>query len=292
MQFIQQLVAGVGTGMIYGALALALVFAYRSTGVANFAQGNMGLLVAYLCWSLHDVGVSIVVSVVIALVAALLIGAISYACTIWPLRHAPHEAAIPATVGLFLFLLGATGYLWGYLLKPFPSLFGETSMRIAGAPVDSNSIGIIVLIAALLLILFVVFDRTRFGLALRAVGQEPELSRYVGIRVSRMLLIGWSIAAGLGGLAAILAAPALYLQPSMMLNVLIYALAAATLAGFDNSAVAVGAGIVLGVSQNLTTAYVDALGGELSVLIPFAIVLLVLSVRPAGVGVRVARARA
>lgn len=290
-QFIQQSVAGLGIGMIYGALALALVFAHRSTGVVNFAQGNMGLFGAYFCWSLYYVGVPIWLAILISICGSFVLGAILYGLAIWPLRSGPPDAVIPAAIGLFLFLMGAAGYLWGYLIRPFPGVFGSGFVRLGSLSVDTNSLGTIAVTAVMLVGLFVMFEKTRFGLALRAVGQEPALSKYVGIRVSRMLLIGWSIAAAIGGLAAVLATPVLYLQPAMMMSVLVFSLAAATLGGFDNPAVAVSAGVLLGVTQNLAVAYIGFLGTELTVLIPFALVLVVLVVRPGGLGVRRTNAR-
>jgi branched-chain amino acid transport system permease protein len=131
-------------------------------------------------------------------------------------------------------------------------------------------------------VLFLLFQRTKIGLAMRAAALNPESSGLVGVRVGRMLMLGWGLAAALGALAGVLVAPRLFLDVNLMASVLIYAFAAAALGGFDSAIGAVVGGWVIGVTENLAGTYVDFIGADLKILVPLAIIFVVLLVRPSG----------
>jgi branched-chain amino acid transport system permease protein len=131
-------------------------------------------------------------------------------------------------------------------------------------------------------LLWAFFQFTKVGLALRASALNPEASRLVGVRVGWMLAIGWGLAAMLGAVAGMLAAPTIFLDPNMMQAILIYAFAAAVLGGIDSPFGAVAGGLLLGVGLNLIGAYVDFVGADLRLPVALLIILVVLLVRPAG----------
>jgi branched-chain amino acid transport system permease protein len=137
-------------------------------------------------------------------------------------------------------------------------------------------------LAALTAALAVLFHLTRIGLAMRAAAAEREKSPLVGIEVETMLTLGWGLAAVFGFVAAALAAPALFLSPTMMLSVIIYALAAATLGGWDSPVGAIIGGLAVGVAESVGTTLIKSIGAELRLAIPFILITLVLFVRPHG----------
>ena len=126
------------------------------------------------------------------------------------------------------------------------------------------------------------FTRTKVGLGLRAAAVNPVEARLVGVRVAAMLAVGWGLAAALGAVAGVMAAPSLFLEPNMMQTVLLYSFAAAVLGGMDSPVGAVVGGLLLGVLLNLTGTYVHWIGGELRLATALAVILGVLLVRPAG----------
>jgi len=132
------------------------------------------------------------------------------------------------------------------------------------------------------LVLWGFFRFTTIGLAMRSSAVNPDASRLLGVRVSWMLAIGWGLAAVLGAVAGLMAAPTVFLDPGMMLVILIYAFAAAVLGGIDSPVGAVVGGLLLGVIVNLLGAYVDFVGAELRLPTALAILLLVLIIRPQG----------
>jgi branched-chain amino acid transport system permease protein len=135
--------------------------------------------------------------------------------------------------------------------------------------------------------LWLFFRFTTLGLAMRAVAYNPDASRLMGVRVGWMLALGWGFAAVLGAIAGLMAAPSVFLDPDMMLVVLIYGFAAAVLGGIDSPVGAVVGGLLLGVAINLLGAYVDFVGQELRLPTALAVLLVVLIVRPTGLFGRV-----
>jgi len=186
------------------------------------------------------------------------------------------------TLGMFILLNGLAGWIWGFENRGFPSLFSDDAVTIGGVRLSVESLGIVAVLLAVVGLLFLLFQRTKIGLAMRAAALNPESSALVGVRVGTMLMLGWGLAAALGALAGVLVAPRLFLDVNLMGSVLIYAFAAAALGGFDSALGAVVGGWIIGVSENLAGTYVDFIGADLKILVPLGIIFVVLLVRPAG----------
>ena len=167
-------------------------------------------------------------------------------------------------------------------IASFPSLFGDGTATLGGVRLSVESLGIVAVLLGVVGLLFLLFQRTKVGLAMRAAALNPDSSALVGVRVGRMLMLGWGLAAVLGAVAGALVAPRLFLDVNLMGSVLIYAFAAAALGGFDSAIGAVVGGWVIGVSENLAGTYVDFIGADLKILVPLAIIFVVLLVKPAG----------
>jgi branched-chain amino acid transport system permease protein len=151
------------------------------------------------------------------------------------------------------------------------------------------STDLLVLLGALAVecaVLYFLLQRTKLGLAVRAVASNSESSRMLGIPVGRMLMFGWGAAAALGCIAGCLVVPAAQggggvLVPSSMQSILVFAFAAAALGGFDSPVGAIVGGLIVGVAQSLTTQYIPALS-DIVLVVPFGLILVVLMVRPQG----------
>src|SRR6266487_1900866 len=250
-RLVQVVVDGIANGSVYAALALALVLIYRSTGIVNFAQGEMAMFSTFLTWGMIQAGVSL------------------------PL-------AILAALALFILINNGAGWLWGFSNRAFPSTFPDGTVAVGGVRLSIESLGIVGVLLVVVGLLFLLFQRTRLGLAMQAAALDPVSSRLVGIRVGRMLMLGWGLAATVGAIAGILVAPRLFLDVNLMGGVLVYAFAAATLGGFDSALGAVLGGWIIGVSENLAGTYVDVIGSDLKILVPLGVILAVLLVRPTG----------
>jgi branched-chain amino acid transport system permease protein len=280
--FFQRLVDGIASGAIYGALALALVLIFRSTGLLNFAQGEMAMFATFLTWYLADIGLSVWLAVLGSMVVALVGGAAIERVLIRPVEGASPLAIVIVSIGLFIALNALAGYLFGYDGRPIADLFPSRVFDVGGVRFSSETIGVLAVLLAVCMVLFVIFLRTKVGLALRAVASNPESSSLVGISVGRMLMLGWGMAGALGALAGALLTTKIFIEPNMMLGVLVYAFAAATLGGLDSPPGAVVGGLIVGVAESLAGGYIDWIGSDLKLAVALALILLILLVRPSG----------
>jgi len=281
--FLQQVVGGLTVGSIYAFLALALVFSYRSTGVVNFAQGEMAMFSTYLAWQAVAWGWPFPVAILACLGVSFLIGGAVYAIAIRPLMSASHLAIVGVTIGLFLCFNSLALFIWSGLGKSFPQMLTGAPWHAGAVVIGRDTLSMGVLLLATLGVLHLFFEYTKLGLGMRAAAAAPLQSRLVGIPVARTFLLGWGIAALIGALAGVSVAPRLTLSPDMMYATIIYGFAAATLGGFTSVAGAVVGGLVVGVSENLAGTYLTAIGGDLKVSVALFIILAVLLIRPSGV---------
>ncbi len=282
-EFFQQVVGGLGAGSIYGALALALVLIHRATGVINFAQGEMAMFTTYIAWTLTaNHGWSYWPAFVATLAFAFVLGLGVERVVIAPVSDKSVLTVVIMTIGLVLTFNGLAGLIWSAEIRAFPSPFPNETWQIGGVSISQQDVGTLAVVLVLVALLWAFFQFTKVGLALRASALNPDASRLVGVRVGWMLAIGWGLAAVLGAVAGMLAAPTVLLDPNMMQAILIYAFAAAVLGGIDSPPGAVAGGLILGVGLNLIGTYSDFIGADLKLPAALLIILVVLLVRPAG----------
>jgi branched-chain amino acid transport system permease protein len=186
------------------------------------------------------------------------------------------------TIGLVLTFNGLAGLIWSAEIRAFPSPFPNETWQLGGVSISQENVGTFGIVLVMVALLWAFFQFTKTGLALRASALNPNASRLVGVRVGWMLAIGWGLAAMLGAVAGMLAAPTTFLDPNMMQATLIYAFAAAVLGGIDSPFGAVAGGVLLGVGLNLIGTYVDFVGADLKLPVALLIIFVVLLVRPAG----------
>lgn len=280
--FVQQVIGGVSLGAIYASLALAIVLIHRSTGVVNIAQGEMAMFSTYVAWQFTAWGAPVWGAVLAAVALSLLGGMVIERTVIRPVEGGSELTVLIVAVGLLLVFNQAAGWIWGFLVKEFPSPFPAGVWEIGEVRLAFATVGVLALLLASMGVLYLLFQYTKVGLAMRAVATAPDSARLVGIRVGRILMLGWGLAAALGALSGIMVAPQLFLTPQLMFTVMIYGIAAAALGGLDSPGGAVIGGLVVGVSENLAGTYIDFIGSDLKVLVPFVIIVGVLMVKPTG----------
>jgi len=280
--FAQQVTSGLAAGAIYASLALALVLIYQTTNVVNFAQGEMATFTTYIAWTIMHRGVPYWPAFVLTLLIAFSGGVAVERVLIRPLEHRPELVIVIFTIGMLTALNGLTGWIWGPEVKLFDSPFPNRSLILGDVAISIRDIGTFCVCLGTVVVLWLFFRFTTLGLAMRAVAFNPDASRLMGVGVGWMLALGWGFAAMLGAIAGMMAAPSVFLDPDMMLVVLIYGFAAAVLGGIDSPVGAVVGGLLLGVAINLLGAYVDFVGQELRLPTALAVLLVVLIVRPTG----------
>lgn len=281
-ELLEQVIAGVAAGGIYASLALALVLIYRAMGLINFAQGEFAMFTAFVCWALIDAaqlpfGVALAISVAVGAAGA-------FAIERLVVRHFERGSPLViviVTLALFQITNSLAGFLWGYSPRSFPSPFPARPVSIGGLLVSLQDAAVIGVTLAMLAGIYLLFERTRIGLAMRAAALYPETSSLLGIRTGLMLGLGWALAAAVGAVSGVLVAPRVLLEPNMMQGVIIYAFAAAVLGGIDSPLGAVVGGLLLGVVLALVGAYVPALA-DLRLALSLLLIVVLLMVRPSG----------
>ena len=281
-QFIQLVVDGLSNGSIYAVLALAIVLVSQATGLINFAQGGMAVFSAYMTWWLTEHGITLILAILASVLASFVLAGLIERLVMRRFESGDPDTAVVVTIGLLTLITGICGWLWTYNNQQFQSLFSLKTVPIFGAAVSVRSIGTFVVITVSMLLLQALFLGTKFGLALRAVAINPKSAALSGLPVGRLLMAGWGLAAALGAVAGALVAPQLTLSPAMMNTALVYALAAVILGGLSSPVGVVVAAWLIGVLENLAAVYVDFIGHDLKVAVPFILIFVVLIVRPQG----------
>jgi branched-chain amino acid transport system permease protein len=277
----QQIAAGVSTGAIYACVALALVMIYQAIGQANFAQGEMATFSTFIAWQLLQWGVpywaAFVGTVVISFAGGMIINRLMFK----PIRSAAVLTQIVMFVGLLAVLNSAAGFIWDFSSKSFPSPFGAEPF-LGSHMLSAHQATILGATFLVLVLLYAFFRYTRVGLAMQSAAENPESAKLVGIRTERMIALGWGMASAIGAVAGMLIAPVVFLEPNMMLGILLYGFAAAVLGGLSSPGGAVFGGFAVGIIENLAGTYIPAVGGELKLTIALFIIIGVLVFRPTG----------
>jgi branched-chain amino acid transport system permease protein len=286
--FAEYTVEGVAIGSVYGSLALALVLVYRATHVINFAQGEIALLTTYIAYQLMQWGLSYWVAFAATLGIAFALGTVLQVTLIRPVQHRSVIAVVIVTVGLFILIDGIVNWVWGGQLRVAPNAFGIASFDVGGVPIRHLYVGMVVVVFVSVLLVWALFRFTKLGLGMRAAALRPAAASLVGVRVDSMLAIGWGLAAVLGAVAGLMAAPSqLFLSPTLMQSILVYAFAAAVLGGLESPVGAVVGGLAIGITLTLIAGYQPhigpiRIGSELQLPFTFVVILLILLIKPSG----------
>ncbi|WP_417674064.1 branched-chain amino acid ABC transporter permease [Roseibium sp.] len=279
--FIHQVLAGLATGGIYACIALAIVMIYQAIHHLNLAQGEMAMFSTFVAWQLIEWGMPYWAAFVLTLALSFIAGVAIERIVFRPLHNAPVLSHIVVFIALFSIFNSAAGFIWDFTIKSFPTPFGSQPL-FDGAPVSAHDTGMFGVTFVLLILLFLFFRFTRVGLAMRAAAVNPESARLVGIRVGWMVALGWGMAAAIGAVAGMLIAPVVFLEPNMMLSILLYGFAGAVVGGLTSPAGAVVGGFIVGVVENLAGSFIPYIGQELKLTIALALIVAVLMVRPSG----------
>jgi branched-chain amino acid transport system permease protein len=282
---VSQLVAsGLALGSIYALLALSLVLINKATDVVNFAQGEMAMFGTFVCFALlTKAGLPLVAVLILAAPIGALLGMVTERATMLPLQTAPQVNALIATIGLWMIFHHAAGWIWGYDPVPFPSLFSADPVDILGARIAQNSIGIIGVSLLVVVLLYLFFEYTRLGIAMRAASMTRRAAQLMGVNVGRVSLVAWALATAISVVSGFLIAPLTFLDFEMMFAVLLKAFAGAILGGFNSLPGAVVGCLAIGVFESLFAAYVSTAFKD---TFAFGIIIVVLMLRPQGLFTR------
>ena len=282
-EIVQQILGGLATGAIYACIALSVVMIYQAIDHFNFAQGEMAMFSAFIAWQLMDWGanywVAFFVCIVISFIGGIAIERIIFA----PIHNAPIFTHIVVFIALFQIFNAGAGYIWEFTIKEFPSPFPER-LPFDTTLIGPHDLGMMIVTLVMLFLIFLFFRFTPLGLAMRAAAASPESARLVGIKVGWILALGWGLAAAIGAVAGMMIAPVVFLEPNMMLGILLYGFAGAVVGGLTSPGGAVIGGFLMGVVEPLAGM---AIGSELKLTVALVVIVTILIFRPSGLFGRV-----
>ncbi len=284
--FMSNIFGGLAQGVIYSLVALSLVIIWQSTHVLNFAQGAMAMFATYVGMTQIDRGLNYWWCVIISVLVGMAFGGITERVLIRPLYGKPEINPIVVMVGFLGVIEAATTAIWTSTSRNIAAPFSQIYFKADGKLVLLSPFIIFQIILAVVIMMLVaaLFRFTRLGLQLRASALAPEVARLLGVRVSRMLTIGWMLSAGVGSIAAvILASGSFGLFPTNMDGVFVAGFIAAAVGGLDSPVGAIAGGLIIGLTEQFVLAYwspsVAPLGGMI-------VLVAVLMVRPHGLFTR------
>jgi branched-chain amino acid transport system permease protein len=285
VEFLQLTLSGISFGMIYAAIALSLVLIWRGTRLLNFAQGGMAMFTTFIAieviYRTHNYWAGFVV----ALAAGLVLGAACELTVIRPTLGKPPLNSVIVTIGLLILLEGLAGILFGGGYRSFPPAFSITGLKVGRTALGVSRFDVFVVAAVLVttLLLALLFRFTTAGLRMRAAAFNATIARLSGIRVARVLTVGWALAGLLGALAGVLVSPSTFLYPNSMDAIFVYGFTAAVIGGLDSPVGAVVGGLLLGVILSYASGYIGgSVGADLTSLVALGILVAVLMIRPDG----------
>lgn len=277
--FIQLTITGLANGAILALTALGFVIVFKATGVINFAQGYFLLFGAYLVWSgIVDVGLHWSFAVIVALAVAVLLGLTTERFVLRPLVGENVISVIMVTIGLASILQAIVMAMWGTEPRPMPAFIPRGTLNVLGVPVSQNRVWALVLAALVMAALTLFFQRSRHGIAMRAVADDQQAAMVVGISVRRVFALAWALAAASAVLAGVIVANLFGVSGEVAtFGLLVFPVV--ILGGLDSVPGAMVAGVIIGLLISYTAGY---LGSGLQQVIPYMVLVLILLFRPYG----------
>jgi branched-chain amino acid transport system permease protein len=277
----QLIIEGLAIGACYGLFGVAVAIIYKTSEVVNFAQGEMGMIATFIAFHVLTLyNLPFWLAFIITMVFAMLLGMFIEICFLRPAKDPTVLGLIIITLGAEMLLMGLAGWKWGAEQKDFPFLLSvqKTYEIIPGLSLNEWSIGVFVLTAVIMVLLFLFFRYSRLGIAMRATQQNVNAAKIMGIKVERVFSITWAMSSTIGAIAAMFFAARSVLDPNFMMEPFMRAFAAAVLGGLTSIPGVVVGGLLLGIIEN----FFGYAWPEWKPIVAFVVIILIITVRPSG----------
>lgn len=276
----QQIMSGLATGSLYALTAVAVVVVFRNTRTINLAQGDFSMMGAFIAIILlKTYGLNYYATIVLCVLAIMALGVLTERLVMRPIADSDWLTLFTATLGVYYILHGVAGWIWGRDTKAFPVTFDPTPVQIFGTVISHGHLINMGWAGAIGVVLYVFFKYTKQGIAMRAVTDDPETAKLMGIPVRFIVTLTWAMAGFLAAFTGILIAPIIYVAPEMMDEVLIKGYVAAVFGGLYSIPGAIIGALMIGVAENLAGGY---LGSHYKTATAFAMIVVLLTFRPQG----------
>ncbi len=281
--FIQQLINGLHIGSIYALIALGYTMVYGIVRLINFAHGDILMMGAYFgLFSIIALNLPFALAIVVAMILCALVGMFIDVIAYKPLRNAPRISALITALGVSLFLENFFRVIFGAEPKKMPDIPSLQGMRtLGGIQISDVTILTVLLSVVFMVALQFVVKKTKVGKAMRAVSEDKEAARLMGVNVNKTISLTFALGSALGALGGVLYSVAYYqVEPYMGIMPGLKAFVAAVLGGIGIIPGAMLGGFVMGLIESLSIGYISS---RWSNAIVFGILILVLLFKPAGI---------
>lgn len=280
MGYLAELViSGLVIGAIYGLIAMAFSVIYKATGLVNFAQGEVGMMIAYLSWSFSTTfGTGAFGVVAMAIIGGIAVGLLIERIVMRPMLGEPVFSAVLVTIGLAVVLRSLVILIWGASPQKLDVGAADAVLRFGGIGMRSSQLGVVLVLLLCVAGVWFFFQRSRFGIAMRAVAADEKTARLMGVSTAQVQAVAWAASSVFAGLAGVFFAVIYNLSPELFALGL-KAFPATVLGGLDAVIGSGISGLVIGVAENLVGGYVSSTLKEVA---GFLLILVVLMVRPFG----------
>jgi len=288
-KIIEILLNGLSMGAIYALLALGFVLIYKSTGVINFAQGELAMVGAFICYSFATLmNIPYIYAFLVALIGGLILGAIVYQTFFRTMVGEPLFSTIMVTVGLASILTCLAGLIWGHDVYSLNSPFTDRVIHIGNVTFAQGSAYTIVVSVVLFVIFILFFNRSLLGISMRGTAEDPDTAGLMGINVKKIHMVAWALGALVAAVAGMFLAEQSFVRLSMS-HTGIKAMSAAILGGMESVSGAILGGVIIGVVEGLAANYLSGMEvgdfhfGDIKDVAAFVIMIIVLMIRPHGI---------
>lgn len=276
---LQLTVSGLSTGSLYALTALGVVLIFNNTRTINIAQGDFGMIGAFLALAVLGQGLGFVPAVITAMVGVVLLAVVVEFVVMRRIENADWLTLLMSTLGILYVLHGVAGWLWGRDTKPFPDPFPKEPVEFFGTMVSQGRL-LVMLIAVLIgALLFIFLKYSKPGTAMRALKEDKYCASLMGIPIHKIVVLTWVVGGLLAGISGLLLAPIIWVSPGMMDTVLVKGYAAAIFGGLYSMPGAILGALFIGVAENLAGGY---LGSGFKVSLAFILIIVMLAIKPTG----------
>ena len=276
MTFLSHLINGISLGSVYAIIALGYTMVYGIAKMLNFAHGDVIMVGAYISFCTTSyLGLSPLVSVLFSIIVCTVLGIVVERLAYKPLRQAPSLAVLITAIGVSYFLQNAALLIWGSSPKTFSSVTGSWTLKLFDGQLIVSGVTIVTILACILIMICLTLftNKTKMGTAMRAVSEDKAAAGLMGINVNTTISLTFAIGSGLAAIAGVLLMPTTGSMPG------IKAFTAAVFGGIGSIPGAMIGGILLGIIEIFSKAYIST---QLSDAIVFAVLIVVLIVKPDG----------
>lgn len=283
MFFTQLMISGIALGCLYALIAVGFVLILKATDILNFAQGEVIMLSAFICYFLVTTfHLPFLLAVLLTGIIAGFMGVTTERLVLRPMLGQPVFAVVMVTIGLSIFLRSMAGIIFGYNNLVFPSPFPNEAVRTGGIVLSQTEIWIMLSTFLLITTFFIFFKYSRMGLAMRGTADDQDVALLMGISVKRVFALIWAVSFMTAAVAGVFLANLMVINLGLTL-VAISAFPAIILGGLESIPGAIIGGIAIGIIENLAGGYLDQIiGGGVKDVTPFVVLFLVLMIRPYG----------